>query len=363
MTDMQAIEAEAPVEAPAEPIEQSTPESTPETDDRAALSEIWRKHQERGIEDEGEAEEAEAEDTGRDEKGRFKPKQLAEGADKPAKVERPADAPGAFDILPVEVKREWQNIPETARQALATSYQKMAQNAAEAGRLKQGFGPIQEAFQSVAQQAPELRNMTPQQAARMMGELAMTRVQLTKDPVNTLVRVAQQMGVADKFRAAFTGQQGQQQPQQAQGQREAALMREVAQLRQQMQQMANPATITGTVERTLQTREVEQAVSKWAAEKPYYQALEPHLPQFVDAALASLGEGASHEDVLDAAYNMAVERFSLHQPAPQPAPHDGQRTEAARRAVSTNVRSRGTQPTPLSEKDAMRQAYRRAMKG
>lgn len=358
MTDMQAIEAEAPVEAPAEPIEQ-TP-SAPETDDRAALAKIWDKHQEQGIEDDGEAEEGQAQDTGRDEKGRFKPRQLAEGGDKPAKVERPADAPGAFDILPVEVKREWQNIPEPARQALATSYQKMAQNAAEAGRLKQGFGPIQEAFQSVAQQAPELRNMTPQQAARMMGELAMTRVQLTKDPLNTLVRVAQQMGVADKFRAAFTGQQ---QPQQPQGQREAALMREVAQLRQQMQQMANPATITGTVERTLQTREVEQAVSKWAAEKPYYQALEPHLPQFVDAALASLGEGASHEDVLDAAYNMAVERFSLQPPAPQPAPHDGQRTEAARRAVSTNVRSRGSRPTPLTDRDAMSQAYDRAMKG
>ena len=93
MTDMQAIEAEAPVEAPAEPIEQSTPESTPETDDRAALSEIWRKHQERGIEDEGEAEEAEAEDTGRDEKGRFKPRQPAEGNDKPAKKEKRKMAP------------------------------------------------------------------------------------------------------------------------------------------------------------------------------------------------------------------------------------------------------------------------------
>jgi hypothetical protein len=367
MTDMQAMEAEAPAEAPAEPIEQSTPEAPQESDDRAALSEVWEKHQRQGIEDDGEAQEAEAEDAGRDEKGRFKAKQPAE---KPGWVERPQDAPGAFDILPTEVKREWQNIPEGARSALAQSYQKMASEAAAAGRLKQGFGPIQEAFQSVAQQAPELRNMSPQDAAKMMGELAMTRVQLTRDPVGTLFKVAQQMGVADKFRAAFTGQQqapqqGQQAPQQgqqAQTQREAALMREVAQMRQQMQRMANPDIITGTVERTLQTREAEQAVSTWAAEKPYYQALEPHLPQFVDEAIAALGEGASYTDVLDAAYNMAVERFSLQSPAPQNAPQDGQRTEAARRAVSSNVRSRGTRPTPLSDRDAMAQAYDRAMK-
>jgi len=357
MTDMQAIEAEAPVEAPAEPIEQSTPEAPQESDERAALSEVWEKHQRQGIDDD-ESEEGQADDAGRDEKGRFKAKQPA---DKQGWVERPQDAPGAFDILPTEVKREWRNIPEGARSALAQSYQKMASEAAAAGRLKQGFGPIQEAFQSVAQQAPELRNMTPQDAAKMMGELAMTRVQLTRDPVGTLVKVAQQMGVADKFRAAFTGQQPQQ-GQQAQTQREAALMREVAQMRQQMQRMANPDIITGTVERTLKTREAEQAVSTWAAEKPYYQALEPHLPQFVDEAIAALGEGASYTDVLDAAYNMAVERFSLQPPAPQNAPHEGQRTEAARRAVSSNVRSRGTRPSPLSDRDAMAQAYDRAMK-
>lgn len=366
MSDMQEITAapsEGPTEAPAAPIEQSTPQPR-ESDDRAALSEVWRKHQAQGIEDDGEAEEGQAQD-GRDEKGRFKPKveavQKPEGETAPAKVERPENAPGAFDILPAEVKREWANIPEGARTALAASYQKMAAQAAEAGRIKQGLGPIQEAFASVARQAPELNNMTPQQAAKMMGELAMTRVQLTRDPAGTLARLAHQLGVADKFRAAVAGQP--QQPQQAQTQREAHLMQRVAQMERQMQQMGNPDTITGTVERTLKTREVEQTVSKWAAEKPYYKALEPHLPDFVDEAVAALGDGASYQDVLDAAYNMAVERFSLQAPAPQIAPQDGQRTEAARRAVSTNVRSRGTQPTPLSDQDAMRQAYRRAMKG
>ena len=377
MTDMQEMDGSTFSYAPATPIEQTTPAISPESDNRGIspegderdiMSKVWKKHQA-----EGDDEPAAPAGDERDEKGRFKPKSGEEAKpgedakpdDAQTRVARPDDAPGAFDILPAEVKREWANIPATARTALATSYQKMAAQAAEAGRIKSGLGPIQEAFQSVARQSPELNNMTPQQAAKMMGELAMTRVQLTRDPAGTLVRLAQQLGVTDKFRAAMTNQPAQQgqQAQPAQTQREAFLMQQMAQMQRQMQQMANPDTITGTVERTLKTREVEQTVSRWAAEKPYYKALEPHLPSFVDEAVAALGEGASYEDVLDAAYNMAVDRFSLQAPAPQHAPQDGGRTEAARRATSANVRSRGTQQTPMSEEDEMRQAYRRATRG
>lgn len=369
MTDMQEMTGDLSNEAPAEPIEQATPEA-PASDDREALSKIWDKHQEQGIDDDAPEGQAEA---GRDEKGRFKPKAddgaEPEKAEQPEKLTRPDGAPGAFDILPAEVKREWANIPEGARTAFATSYQKMAAQAAEAGRIKQGLGPIQEVYNQIAQTAPEIRNMTPQEAARTMGETLNMRLQIQRAPTPNLLKIAHQFGVINELRAALaTGQQGQQQPQGGPNELMQA-RQEIAQMKRQMQQMANPDIITGTVkqqleahERARQESEVGQTVVKWAEGKPYYKALELHLPQFVDEAVAALGNGASYEDVLDAAYSMAVERFSLQPPAPQTAPQDGQRTEAAKRAVSTNVRSRGTRPTPLSERDAMAQAYERAMR-
>ena len=380
MTDMQEMDGSTFSDAPATPIEQTTPaispesdnrDISPERDERDIMSKVWKKHQA-----EGDDEPAAPAGDERDEKGRFKPKSGEEAKsgedakpdDAQARVARPDDAPGAFDILPAEVKREWANIPASARTALATSYQKMAAQAAEAGRIKSGLGPIQDVYNQIARTAPEIRNMTPQEAARTMGETLNMRLQIQRDTVPNLIRIAQQFGKIEDLRAALLPrpqsqpQQGQQ-AQPAQTQREAFLMQQMAQMQRQMQQMANPDTITGTVERTLKTREVEQTVSKWAAEKPYYKALEPHLPSFVDEAVAALGEGASYEDVLDAAYNMAVDRFSLQAPAPQHAPQDGGRTEAARRATSANVRSRGTHQTPMSEEDEMRQAYRRATRG
>lgn len=376
-----------------EPIEQTTEATTPdiqpgapsepqlseEEQHRESMGEVWEKFQREGVEAEAGDEEAEAVD--RDEKGRFKPRQQADEVEDAQEVDQPEgtdDRPRNFTALPREIRDSWDEIPEQVRSRLASFHQEVANEKANLTRLEKGLGPLRDALQVATQQAPELANLSPQEAAREIAELAVTKVQLQKDPVGTLLNVAQVTGAMDGLRRALGGQ-GQQQGQQAaqmgqpQTQREAALMQQIGQMNrrleemgQQMQRVADPDTITGTVEQTLQMRDLQNEVASWAGEKPYYNALEPHLPGFIDEAIASLGNGASAKDILDAAYDMALERFNLPsaaQQTPQTAPFgQGQRTETARKANSANVRSRGTKPTELSERDAMGQAWERAMK-
>lgn len=365
----QTTEATTPDIQPGAPSEPSS-----EDDHREALSAIWEKHQRDGIEAEAGDEEAEGEGEAveRDEKGRFKPRhQEVEDAEEVEQPEDTGDRPRNFTALPREIRDSWDEIPEQVRSRLASFHQEVANEKANLTRLEKGLGPLRDALKVATEHAPELANLSPQQAAREIAELAVTKMQLQKDPVGTLLNVAQITGAMNGLRKALGGQQQGQQAQnqdfgRAQSQREVQLMQRIDQLEQHVRQFGNPDTIKGTVEQTLQMRDLEGQVASWAEGKPYYTALEPHLPQFIDDALASLGNGASATDILDAAYDMALERFNLPSAAqrtPQTAPFgQGQRTETARKANSANVRSRGTKPTELSERDAMGQAYDRAMK-
>jgi hypothetical protein len=289
----------------------------------------------------------------------------APGADPAADVEAPS-------YLPQEVRDAWKDIPATARDALARSQQDMSARLADMGRRAKGFEPIQEVVTRAAQEFPELMNMTPDKIAQDAFTMMQTRAQLMRDPVNTLIQVAQQSGALEAL-AQRLGGQGQQsvtnepQPPQtvATAGLEADLRGQIQALTQQVQNITNPAAIDSAVSNAIQERDTQTQITDFAATKEHWAAVETDIPHFIPAAQNIKGPGASHTDILGAAYDMAINARGLMAPAPAPAKADPapapKRTEAVIKAKSVTLNSGEGKDAPISEMEALGNAYDRAM--
>lgn len=313
-----------------------------------AMGEVWERLQ--GAEDEAPADEGN-EGTGRDEQGRFKAKEPVEADVEAAEQPEPVDKPAIFQNLPGPIREKWNDLDPEVRDSIVSSHHQMAAKAMEAGRLMKGLGPIRDAMVEATKALPELANMTPEAVAKDVAELAMTRANLIRDPVNTLLQVAQLTGATDALRAVLTGQQS------------------APQMRQQPRQVQNqitPDIIRGIVERSILEDRAGSTLNQWAADKPHYQTVEQDLPYFIGIAQRSAPQGTSHGDILEQAYNMAVGALGLRAtPTEAATAPDGsapQRSQAALKARSVNVKSQGSKPTPLTEEQAMAAAWERAMR-
>lgn len=276
-----------------------------------------------------------------------------------------SDAPS---YLPQEVRDGWAKLPEGARNAFAKSQQEMSAKLADMGRRAQGFEPIAQAVTNAAQQFPELMNKTPDQIAKDVFELAHTQVNLQRDPVGTMMQIAQQMGVLDQLGAKFNGQapqgNGPAQPYNPQMEN-IKTQQEIAQLKQQLQNANNPANIQQVVTQEIATRDANTEVLAFASGKEHWAAVEPALPKFIQAAQATRGEGASNTDILQAAYDMAINAYGLKATPATPekavVTPNPKRTEAVIKAKSANVTSRSSKSSPVSEMDALGSVYDRMM--
>ena len=289
--------------------------------------------------------------------------EVNEATDEPETVEVVKEESDAPSYLPQEVRDGWKDIPEASRNAFAKSQQEMSAKLADMGRRAQGFEPIAQAVTNAAQQFPELMNQTPDQIAKDVFELAHTRVNLRRDPVGTMMQIAQQMGVLDQLGAKFNGQAPQTDPQME----NIRTQQELVQLKQQLQNANNPANIQGIVSQEIATRDTNREVTEFASGKEHWAAVEPALPQFIQAAQATSGEGASNTDILQSAYDMAINAYGLKATPTTPvkavATPDPKRTEAVIRAKSANVTSRSSKAAPQSEMDALGSVYDRLMSG
>ena len=351
-------------------------ETTPEISEREQLGEIWDKYAAEGIEDTDEPDTPEPDDT-RDEKGRFKGKEPAdneetadpeqetdvteEKADETEQAETEDERPAIFGSLPREVREAWDKIPEEARDGIMRSHMAMSNKAMEAGRMAHRLAPINAALDTALRDLPSLAKMQPEQLMQDVYELAKTRDNLNRDPVNTILSVARSVGAMDKLAQVFGGQPQQQQVPQVQ-----ALQQHIAQLETQVRELSNPDIIRGTVGREIATERAMSDFAAWSAGKEHLGTVEPYLPTFIEMAQQNAAEGASNVDILETAYQMALGSFGLRAAkkaaAEAPDPNAPRRSEAALRAKSVNVTSRGSKPAPMSEREELAAAYERAMR-
>jgi hypothetical protein len=346
---------------------------TPEVDEDSQLGDIYDKLNAEPLERE------------RDETGRFVSKNQEEPAVEPEPETAEAEAQEsdveevaeeepeesaventeAPSYLPQEIKAKWKDIPAEAQSSISKLVQDQNVKNANLGRQVAAFQPIAESVTRAAQQFPDL-NMTPQQLASEVVELAHTRANLQRDPLGTILMVAQQTGQLEALAAKLGGKQVsgyQGQPQQ--NIETIKTQQEIAQMRQQLQQANNPANVQEIVTQALADQALQNEVRSFGASREHWGSVEADIPVYIPAAQYNLGEGASNTDILDAAYNMAITAKGLKATTPNPttqaAESSPKRTKAAIKAKSVNVSSRTGTPKPISEMDALGSAYDRLM--
>lgn len=302
-----------------------------------ALAVVWDNMTADGVEEEG-APEAQVEEA------------AAEVEAEPEAAPEPVDPPSD---LPASIKAKWGDMPEDVREVVQASHRDLSRKLAEQGRVVSAARPIYDVLVQAAHEIPTIRNMTPQQVAQDVLQMARIQAQVANDPVKTLMGIAAQYGATEGLRAALGGQAA---PEAAQ--MNMALVQEVRQLRAQLQQVATPAAIEARVQETITGKEVERMVLDYATSKPFWNDAEPIIAQMIPLALQKLGEQASRKDILDAAYDMAIHadpalREKVAAAAKAPVQPDPARTVAQMRAKSVNVTSRPGQGKPLTEDQAL----------
>lgn len=325
----------------------ATSEELAPADDMGALydtltAEGVEEAPEEATEAEPEAEEAEAE-----------PEQPEAEEPAPEPVEAPTE-------LPASIKAKWNDMPAEAQEAVLASHRDMTRRMAEQGRVVQSTKPIYDVLVQAAKDIPTLADMTPTQIAQDVFAMAKIQGQLAQDPVQTLLGIAQQYGALDGIRQAIGGQNPD-----ATSRQNMELVQEVRSLKAQLQQVVDPNTIDQRVNQTLAARDTERLVTSFASSKPLWADAENHLPQFIPIAQAQLGEGASPQDVLNAAYDMAIHaipdlRAKAAPPAKAATAADPARTAAQQKAKSINVGGRPTgDAKPPTGRAAMAAVYDR----
>jgi hypothetical protein len=113
--------------------------------------------------------------------------------------------------------------------------------------------------------------------------------------------------------------------------------------------------VSQMVSQAIAARDSEALVRDFSSapeRKELWKDAEKIIPAMIEPAMAKLGDGASAQDILAAAYDMAInadpDLRAKVAAAAAPAP-DPKRTEAALRAKSVNVISKSSgNPKPLS---------------
>lgn len=283
-----------------------------------------------------------------------------------------ADAPAH---LPQAIKAAWKDIPEAARDAIATHQAEMDRKFSDIGRQLQQVKPLSEKLTEATTQYPQFQGMTPEQLAQGAVELAAVQARLESanpvDRVKTVLEIAHHYGVLPALKSMMTGQQGDQSVQ--------SLHQEIADLKRQLgdrgqQPQITPEMIEEQVSKSIAQRDSEAIVDRFLADTgsyPFVNDVANDLPVFI-ATVKEKQPGLALKDTLAAAYDMAInadpvvrqkvrelEASAKAQATTSEA--DTKRKEAAERAASSNLKSQpGGKKREMTEEEALGAAFDRA---
>lgn len=294
-------------------------------------------------------------------------KQPEAGAGQPAGEQPAAEQPAEAVTAPANwqgLEDVWKAIPAEHAEKVKAHFDDLHRRMSDQGRQLAGIKPVSDQLAQAAKSLPQLANMAPDQIAREAIQLAVIQKQLTENPVETLLQVAHRYGAIPGLVQKLSGQEMPEGAQQISG-----LQREIADLKQKLQEASNPEQIETHVSRALEARTAQDAVKSFAADpaNDLWPILEPHLPAHV-AEIMQANPGLPADQVLRKAYDKALDAFpALKQAkaAAKPAAVtdlDQKRAEAAKKAASVNVKSTSTgKERQLSDEEAMAAAYDRAI--
>lgn len=306
----------------------------------------------------------------RAEDGKFKstkpeePEKAPEG-DEPAEEPEaePEEAPetAAPAHLPESIKSAWRDMTPAAREAVAKHQAEVDRKFSEQGRVLQAVKPIHDRLSQAVQQHPQFMNMTPAELAEGAVRLAAVQTELDQNPVETILKVAQQYGALDALQARLSGQQPSEQHNYT-----IQLQQKIAQLEKQVAQGTDPSAIDSRISAAMAQQEAARTVADFSKGKEHFGAVESKLPSFIAIAREQRPD-ASPAELLDAAYDMAIHadpdvRAKIAATAKAAATPDPQRTDAVRKATNINVKSKSAgKERELSEDERLASTYDRLM--
>lgn len=298
-----------------------------------------------------------------------------EGADEdegdgstPADRSESAPAPAH---LPKAVKDVWAKLDSDVQKVIEDREREFGAKFGEMGRQIEQVKPLSDKLNGMIEAYPDLKDRTPEQLAQGAAELAAVQMELDKNPVEMVLKIAQTYGVIPQLQQAFSGQQ----PTNEQA-TIARLNQQVAQLQRQIQNAPNDQPdIAGMVDIQLQERDAKLAVADFAAKNAQtYGAVENVLPQFIDMARDE-NPAASFTELLQRGHELAVNAFNVNgataqEPGkqdtaeaapdkPEPAKEHSKRTVKAIKAASLPKSSGKSEPPPKTDDELMGDAWDR----
>ena len=262
--------------------------------------------------------------------------------------------------IPSALKEKWAEIPESVRPVLDEIQKDYHAKSTQQGREIAALNPIKNALTESIQHNPQIANMSPDEMAQQIPYLVSVGQQMARDPVNTLLTLADQHGVTQIFADMVAGQQ----PQEA-----SALKQEIAQLQQQIRTLTDPQSQRQNYDTWNRETQAQSEVDRFASEAEHWSQMEPYLPKTIPLAQQKLGEGAPARAVLETAYELAIQTFAPElakkpEPAVEAKPAtDPEKVQAALKAKSVNVQGKATgKPKPMTEDEALSAAFDRAMR-
>lgn len=256
----------------------------------------------------------------------------------------------------------WKALPADLQAKVKPHFEDLHRRMSDQGRQLASVKPFADHMAQATQAIPTFKGMAPEQVSQKALELAAVAVELKRDPVGTLINIAHSTGQLEALAAKLSGQAMPEGTQQI-----TDLKREIASLKNQLQQAADPSQIETQVSRVFEGRAAQEAVNQFASDpaNSFFADVEPQMPAFITLAKEAK-PGAPIKDVLQTAYDMAINALpevrAKVQAAVKSAAADPARTEAAKKAASINVKSNSTgKERVLTEAESLGSAYDRAM--
>lgn len=284
------------------------------------------------------------------------PNDEASGDDEPDQATEEVPEPPSY--IPAALKERWGDLPEDVRGVVDDIQKDYHAKFTMQGREIQALSPIRDALSEAIENVPMLADMQPGDVAREVTQLAAIGQRMKDDPVNTILTLVQQHGIAPQMVEIFTGQAPQQGAVEAQ--------RELAELRQRVQQLSDPKALRANFEAWSREAQATQTVEQFIESAEHWNEVEAHMPAMIQVAREKLGEGVSERTLLEEAYNQAINIF-LPEKATKPAPAekaeaapDPEKAQAALKAKSVNVSGKPTgKPRPMTLDDELKAVWRK----
>jgi hypothetical protein len=318
---------------------------------------------------------------GRDESGRFKsavakpdpavsdqpgPEAAKET---PALSDRAAQAAGLPANWTPDMADVWAAVPEASREKLHKWSMGLHAKMSEQGRAIASYKEVDPLFADINQNYAHLltgKDGAPTTPAGALGYLLNIQKGMDKDALGTWMQVAERYNLIPQLVQRFTkaGQTADGQPAAAPAPDLSKLLKDIE---ARVMEQVSPQHIEQQVTRVMTRAETQQAVSRFAQEKPLWADVEATIPTFIEMARVQQPDAAPLA-LLEVAYDAAVHanpatRAKASDAALKAAslPTNGDRVAAAKKANQLNVKSTTAKTKPLSEEEAMGAAWDRVM--